>query len=52
MNTWPRGHHKALSQDQHIAWNASHYPATQFVRQSVHGQATGQLIHNMPGSQP
>lgn len=28
MNTWPNGHRHAISQSEHEAWNAKHYPGT------------------------
>ena len=28
MNTWPGGKRKAISQSEHEAWNALHYPGT------------------------
>ena len=28
MNTWPNGYRHALSQNEHEAWNANHYPGT------------------------
>ena len=27
-NTWPNGPRRALSQSDHSAWNATHYPGT------------------------
>lgn len=27
-NSWPGGERKAISQDEHEAWNAKHYPGT------------------------
>jgi predicted sulfurtransferase len=27
-NTWPGGERRALSQDEHEAWNADNYPGT------------------------
>ena len=27
-NTWPTGHRHALTQDEHLAWNAQNYPGT------------------------
>ena len=31
MNTWPGGTRKALNQDDHERWNASHYPGTRQI---------------------
>lgn len=28
MNTWPNGVRRAMSQSEHDAWNARHYPGT------------------------
>jgi hypothetical protein len=28
MNTWPGGRKRALSQDEHEAWNSYNYPGT------------------------
>jgi len=28
VNAWPDGQRRALTQDQHETWNASHYPGT------------------------
>jgi len=39
-NTWPGGHRRALSQDQHDAWNASTYPGTRQLCSEC-GEPTG-----------
>ena len=28
MNSWPNGKRRAMTQDEHISWNASHFPGT------------------------
>lgn len=30
-NTWPGGKRRALTQDEHEAWNATHYPGTRQI---------------------
>lgn len=31
QNMWPSGYRHAIDQDEHEAWNASHYPGTRQI---------------------
>ncbi len=28
MNSWPKGHRHAMTQEQHYSWNSHNYPGT------------------------
>lgn len=40
MNTWPKGRRRALTQDEHVKWNASNYPGTKELCSEC-GEPTG-----------
>lgn len=40
-NTWPGGHRHAMTQAEHEAWNATHYPGTRQMCVEC-GEPTGQ----------
>jgi len=53
MNTWPNGYRHAIHQDEHVRWNASHYPGTRQLCcrcESPTGRCEDDTIHRDDGA--